>query len=82
MIMLSDTDPDAFNANLFDRYSLRPQSMENTSLYEFASKLEVDYKKHVKLLIEIVIPSMQAWMRPHFETVKFLLRAMKSHNQN
>ena len=41
-------DPDAFYANIFDRYSVRPQAMENTSLYEFATKWEVDYKKTSK----------------------------------
>ena len=41
-------DRDAFYANIFERYSIRPQSMQKITLYEFASNWEVDYKKSQK----------------------------------
>ena len=49
---LLELDRDALYSDIFDRYSIRPQSMQNISLYEFASNWEVDYKKAITHLKE------------------------------
>ena len=67
-----ELDKDASYSNIFERYSIRPQSMQNIALYEFASIWEDDYKKAIKHLTETAMTSMQNWITPPSELKRLL----------